>query len=542
MVTMTNKSQLDIGVDLPRTELSEEQMGSVSRELLDELLELIPLAGAEKASLTVRTPLTDEKLADYPRCTAATVAKAVRRARRAQVEWVEKSLSERAAVFLRYHDLILERREEILDLIQLETGKARKNAFEEVADVAMVARYYALNAERHIGPRRRKGALPGLTSTWEYRHPLGVVGFITPWNYPLSLGVTDAIPALMAGNGVVLKPDQQTPFTALWAVRLLQEAGLPLDLFQVVTGKGKELGTPLIDAVDFITFTGSTRTGRIIARQAGERLIGCSLELGGKNAMIVLADADLEAAVDGAIRGSFSNTGQLCISIERLYVHESIFERFLSRFVARTARLELDAELDFDADVGSLVSRQQLEKVSAHVADAVEKGAEVLVGGRARPEIGPFFYEPTVLHGVTDEMLLCAEETFGPLVSVYSFRSAEEAIERANASRYGLNASIWSEDTHRARQLATRIEAGTVNVNEAYAATWASVDAPMGGFKDSGLGRRHGAEGILKYTEPQTVSVQRGLPLAAPSGVDEENYSDLMSGALRILRWIPGLR
>jgi len=509
---------------------------------LSELLKLIPNAGDEVGTIPVESPFTGEIFASTPRCTAATMAMAVRRAARAKEVWQERSFDERGKVFLRYHDLILDRQEEILDLIQLETGKARRHAFEEVLDVAMVCRYYALNAERHLGVKRRKGALPGLTSTKEFHHPLGVVGFIAPWNYPLSLSVTDAVAALMAGNGVVLKPDQQTPFTALWSVKLLQEAGLPLDLFQVVTGKGSELGTPMIDNVDFITFTGSTATGRIIARQAGERLIGCSLELGGKNSMIVMADADFDEAVEGALRGGFSNTGQLCISTERLYVHRDLYDRFVTRFAARAEEMTLGPGLNYDEDLGSLASRQQLEAVTAHVQDALAKGAKLLAGGRARPDIGPYFFEPTVLEKVTDQMDLCAEETFGPVVAVYPFDDVDEVIERANDTEYGLNASLWTGDTGKAEELAIRIETGTVNINEAYAAAWGSMDAPMGGFKASGLGRRHGAEGITKYTESQTVAVQRLVPIAAPEGVEEESYSRLMSNALWLLKRIPGIR
>ncbi len=536
------ESPLPAVIDTEPAQLPEEEMGSISRNRLRQLAALVPLAGDEGPPLQVLSPGTGTRLASYPHGTPAAVRKAVQRARRAQAEWAETDLAERGSILMRYHDLILAHREEILDLIQLETGKARMSAFEEVADVAMVSRYYALNAERHLGPHQRKGALPGLTSTWEHHRPKGVVGFISPWNYPLSMAITDALPALMAGNGAVLKPDQQTPFTALWALQLLQKAGLPYDLFQIVTGKGSELGSPLIEQVDYVAFTGSTKTGRIVARQAAERLIGCSLELGGKNPMIVLADANLESAVEGAIRGCFTNAGQLCISIERLYIDESIYERFIQRLAARVSRLTLGSQLDFEADMGSLVSQAQLEKVESHVLDAVAKGARILAGGRPRPDIGPYYFEPTVLCGVTDEMEIFGEETFGPVVSVSSFEAVEEAIRRANESRYGLNASIWTRNSELGRQVADRIEAGTVNVNEAYAATWGSIDAPMGGFKESGLGRRHGADGILKYTEAQTISVQRGMPIAPPSGVGEENYSELMSGALRLLRWIPGLR
>ncbi len=266
------------------------------------------------------------------------------------------------------------------------------------------------------------------------------------------------------------------------------------------------------------------------------------MELGGKNAMIVLADADLERAVEGAGRACFSNTGQLCISIERLYVQRPVYDDFVARFAARTRTMTMGASLDYSADIGSLVSRRQLEAVQAHVDEAVAGGARVLAGGRHRPELGPFFFEPTVLSGVTPAMRVCTEETFGPVVSVYPFDTVDEVVQAANSSPYGLNFSVWTRRTREGRRLAARLAAGTVNVNDGYAATWASVDAPMGGFKDSGLGRRHGAAGILKYTEPQTVSVQRLLPIAPPRGVSQAAFARFMTVALRTLRRLPGVR
>jgi succinate-semialdehyde dehydrogenase/glutarate-semialdehyde dehydrogenase len=384
--------------------------------------------------------------------------------------------------------------------------------------------------------------MPVLTETWTGYHPLGVVGVIAPWNYPLTLAITDALPALMAGNGVVLLPDAKTPFTALWGASLLSEAGLPRDLFQVVTGYGAELGPALIDSIDFVAFTGSVAVGRLVAGQAAERMIGCSLELGGKNPMIVLDDADLDAAVDGALRGCFASAGQLCLSFERLCVQASVYDPFVSKLVDRTRALKLGTGLGYDADVGSLISEQHLAAVGAQVHDAVSKGARVLAGARARPDIGPWFYEPTILTDVGEGMTLFAEETFGPVVAVYRFDSVPDVVERANCSRYGLNASIWTRDARRGRALASRIQAGSVNVNDAYAPAWASVDAPMGGFKESGLGRRHGAEGILKYTESQTIAIQHGLPLAIPRGISGERTSTIVTGLLRALRRIPGLR
>lgn len=513
----------------------------ITAERIARLASRVAVRG-HRETLEVRAPADGRLVGRIPVGSPEDVREAVRRARVAQEGWFHRTPAERAEVFLRFHDMILERQDEVLDLIQLESGKSRKNAFEEVADTAIVSRYYAVNAERHLSPKRRKGALPGITVAWEHFHPVGVVGVIAPWNYPLSMAITDAIPALMAGNGVVLKPDRHTPFTALWAVDLLIEAGLPRDLLLVVTGHGAELGTPLIESCDFLAFTGSTETGRKVGRQTGEQLIGCALELGGKNPLLVLADADVEAAVAGAVRGCFASAGQLCISIERIYVHDSLYPRFLTRFVQETEALRLGAGFDWETDMGPLISADQLAKVEEHVRDAVAKGATVEAGGRTRPDLGPLFFEPTILTGVTEEMTVFTEETFGPVVAVYRFESVNDAIERANASRYGLNASVWTRDAELGHRVATRLQTGTVNVNEAYAAAWASVDAPMGGFKDSGVGRRHGAEGILKYTESQTVAIQRGMPLAAPAGVGDEVFSRALSATLKALRHIPGLR
>ncbi len=486
------------------------------------------------ATTAITRPLTGEPLVELPVSGAADVAAAYERARAAQREWAKRSPTERARPFIRFHDAILDRREEILDIVQLETGKARRHAFEEVMDAAGCTLYHARRAPRLLGPRRRKGILPMATRALELRQPKGVVGLISPWNYPLALSVTDAAPALLAGNAIVHKPDTQTSLSSLWVLDLLVECGMPADIWQVVVGDPAEIGDPLISGADYVAFTGSTAGGRAIAEKAAARLIGCSLELGGKNPMIVLDDADIERTAKGAIRACFANAGQLCISIERLYVHEKIYDRFAERFADEVRNMRLGA--DYDADMGSLTSRRQLDAVTRHVDDAVAKGAEVLAGGKPCPEAGPLFYAPTVLTAVTEEMDLCRGETFGPVVSLYSFATEDEAVELANGSDYGLNASVWTTNLARGRRLAARIKAGTVNVNEGYASAYASYDAPMGGMKNSGLGRRHGAEGLLKYTEVQTVASQRWVGFEPVMGMPYEKYAATIARALKTMR------
>ena len=416
-------------------------------ELWEHLQSGMTLSGQSYARLPVVAPFTGGVIAEIPGANGADVELAVALARAAQPEWAARSCAERARIFLRFHDLLLDRQDEVLDLIH---GRPARRA------ATPSKRFWIRRWWRGIthGTRRRcsgrggAGArIPVCTKTWEIRHPIGVVGFIVPWNYPLNLAVTDAIAALMAGNAGVLRPDPQSSLTALWAVALLREAGLPRDVLGVVTGEGVALGEALAARADYVMFTGSSRTGRTVGRQAAERLIGCSLELGGKNPQIVLADANVEAAIEGAIRGCFVGAGQVCISIERIYVHESIFERFLEGFGKRAQGLKLGAGFDYSVEMGSLTSTRQLARVEEHVADALAKGATLVAGGRPRPDLGPWFYEPTILTGVRPGMLLFAEETFGPVVSVYSFGDEEEAVRLANASSYGLSASIWTRSS-----------------------------------------------------------------------------------------------
>lgn len=495
------------------------------------------VVAADRVELsTTRTPLTGAPLAELPRSTPPDVVRAVAAARVAQATWAERTPRDRATVLLRFHDLVLQRQSQILDIVQLETGKARLAAYEEVADIAVGCRWLARTGPRLLGDVRHRGIAPGLTGVTQVNHPRGVVGVVSPWNFPLVLSIGDSLPALLAGNAVVLKPDDQTAVTALWAVGLLAEAGLPDGVLQIVLGDGPTVGAALVDAVDYVCFTGSTATGRIVGRRAGERLIGASLELGGKNGAYVADDADLDRAAEGLVRDCFNNTGQQCIGIERLVLHETIAETFLDRFLDRVCRMRLSAGLDFGGDIGSLTSAAQLAKVSGHVDDAVRAGARVLAGGTARPDIGPYFYPPTVLDGVPVTATCYAEETFGPVVAVYRVATDAAAVALMNDGELGLNAAVWTRDVRRGRRIARQVVAGTVSINEAYIATWGSAAAPMGGRRSSGVGRRHGREGLLRFTEPQTIAVQRVVGLGVLYSQGPQRFAGLFTGLLRAAR------
>jgi succinate-semialdehyde dehydrogenase / glutarate-semialdehyde dehydrogenase len=501
--------------------------------------------------LSVEMPFTGEVLGAVPHGNPDDMSAAVAAARAAQPGWAAVPAAEKARILLEFHDLVIANAHEILDLIQLELGKSRKHAYEEVLDTAITARYYAHTATGFLRPRLRQGALPLLTMTREYRRPKGVVGVISPWNYPLMLSISDALAAIMAGNTVVIKPDSQTPFSALWVTRLLTEAGLPDGVVHVVTGPGSELGPTLIAGVDYLMFTGSTATGKLLAQAAAARLIDYSMELGGKNPALVLDDApfglhlggiDLGlSAVDGLAFAISTGAGQVCVSCERLYVQAGVYDRFVPQLAEALQALRLGSSLGWDADVGSLASADQLAKVSAHVDDAVGKGAEVLAGGHARPDLGPYFYEPTLLAGVTSDMRLCRAETFGPVCSVYRFDDVDEAIARINDTDYGLNASIWTRDVSGGKRLAARIQAGTVGINDAYQATWASA-SPMGGFKESGSGRRHGKTGLLRFTETQTVAVERLVAIDRLPLLDHRRYAQVFGVTMRLLKHMPVIK
>ena len=508
---------------------------SISDARVAELVGLIRSTSGETRPL--RAPFTDEEIAQIPVSSLDDVDAAFVAARAAQESWAATPLAQRKRVLRNFQRLLSEHQDEILDLIQLEGGKVRRDAWVEIMHTSLNARYYRRTLDKHLKPERRNPGAPVLMGMRVHHTPKGVVGVISPWNYPLTMAIPDALAAIAAGNAVVQKPDSQSPLTMIAALALLREAGLPDDVWQVVSGSGSVVGAAIIDQADYICFTGSTATGIGIAKKLADRLVGASLELGGKNPMIVLPGADVERTAAGAIHACFHGAGQTCVSIERLYVHDSLYDEFRNAFARRVEALEIGPGDSWDTEIGSLVSADQVEGVVKHIDDAIANGATVVAGGKARPDLGPFFHEPTVLEGVTSAAACYGEETFGPLVSLYRYSDVEDAVRLANEGDYGLNASVWGPERD-AKRIAPRIKAGTINVNEGFMANFASIDTPMGGMRMSGTGRRHGREGILRYTEPQTVAVQRMVPTLLPDRIPFRTRSRIWSFIVNKLGWM----
>jgi acyl-CoA reductase-like NAD-dependent aldehyde dehydrogenase len=463
-----------------------------------------------QTTIEVENPATGGIAGSVPRMAAEDVAPMVARARAAQPGWEALGFEGRARVLRRAQRWVLDNSRRLIETIVSETGKTFNDA--QVAEIGYAAQafgFWAKHARGYLADekvRSRSPLLAGRKLVLRYR-PVGVAGVIGPWNYPLTNTLGDAIPALAAGNAVILKPASATPLTSLLMAEALTECGLPDDVCQVLTGPG-EVGSELIDHVDFVMFTGSTETGRKIAERAAKTLTPVGLELGGKDPMIVLSDADLERAANAAAYYSMQNGGQTCIAVERCYVEEPIYDEFVRLVTDRLARLRQGEPTRPGAvDIGAMTLSAQADIVESHVADALGKGARVALGGRRREGAG-HYYEPTLLLDVDHSMTCMTEETFGPTLPVMKVADAEQALALANDSEYGLQASVWTRDTERGEQLARRIDAGVANVNE-HALSYFALELPMGGWKSSGLGARHGPEGIRKYARRQASVVTR---------------------------------
>ncbi len=460
-------------------------------------------------SIKVRNPATLEQIAELPVASEAEVAAAVTRARKAQPPWQAKSFAERAKHLYRFRDLLIDEQEELADIITAESGKPRSEVYgNELFYLCDVIGFWAKNAETFLRPKTIRPHLFMFKSkkVISAHYPLGVIGIISPWNFPLVLTAGDAVPALMAGNAVVVKPSELTPLTALFVSRLAQKAGFPEDLWQTIVGAA-ETGQALVDHADMIAFTGSVEAGKLVARRAAERLIPVSLELGGKDPAIVLKDANLERAANACVWGALMNSGQVCTSIERIYVEEPAYESFVTKVVEKVRSLRQGPSHE-EIDVGSMSSQEQFNKVKAQVNEAIANGAKALTGGQANSHFPGFFYEPTVLVDVNHDMAVVRDETFGPIIPIIKVRDADEAIRMANDSRYGLDACVFTRDKQAAARMTEQLRTGTVCINDALV-NYIIPDTPMGGVKDSGFGRRHGAEGILKYCQQKTVVVDR---------------------------------
>ena len=468
------------------------------------------LEAASNGMIAVENPATGERIGLVENMSAAQVTGLASRARTAQPGWEGLGFAARAKLMYRLRHWLVKNRARVVDTIVAENGKTREDALlAELFYMADSLGFWAKRAEKYLADERVRTHSPFLLGKKVVvRHrPLGVVGVIAPWNYPLTLGVGDALPALMAGNAVVIKPSEVTPLATQLFVEAAGEVGFPEDVFLLATGDGAT-GAALVDCADMIMFTGSTRTGRKVAARCGERLIPCSLELGGKDPMIVLADADLERAANVAVEWGMRNSGQICMSVERVYVEEPVYEEFVEKVTAKVRALRQGVPAGVGSvDIGAITFPPQIDTIEAHVRDAVEKGARITVGGQRREGSGRFF-EPTVLVNVDHSMSCMTDETFGPTLPIMKVRDEEEAVRLANDTTYGLGSSVFTSDVARGERLARRMKAGVTWINDAIM-SYMAQEAPFGGANESGLGSRHGAHGIRKYCQVQTILTTR---------------------------------
>ena len=463
----------------------------------------------ERRRLRLASPATLEPIDEICVANADDVRAALEAARKAQPAWAGLSVRERARYLVRAQRVLLERQDEFLEVILRESGKPRSEALMmEIFAGCDALGFYAKHAPRFLRTEKKKlhGVLRFLKKLRIRYRPLGVVGVISPWNGPLILGLNPTAQALVAGNAVVLKPSEVTPRSGALVGEIFEAAGLPEGVLQVLIGDG-ETGAALVEAgVDKIAFTGSVATGRKVAEACARRLVPCTLELGGKDPMIVCADADLDRAAGGAVAGAFLNTGQYCCGTERVYVVDEVADAFLAKVLERVAKLRQGAQGEFD--VGPLFWDRQLATVERQVAEAVGQGARVLAGGRRNPELPGLYWEPTVLVDVTHDMALMREETFGPVLPIVRVRDEDEAVRMANDSDFGLGANVWTANVEKGCEIAARIDAGSVCVND-MTMTYGVQEAPFGGLKQSGIGQTNGELGVRSFCWAQPVLVDR---------------------------------
>jgi acyl-CoA reductase-like NAD-dependent aldehyde dehydrogenase len=456
-------------------------------------------------------PASGEVIGRFEMTSPAELPRIVERARRVQEAWGEQSLRERCARLRRLRDVLYQRREEITEIVTRESGKPRFEAL--TADLMVTldaADYYARELPRLLRSERvphHNPAVKAKRGTISYE-PMGVIGVISPWNYPLAIPMGLVIPAVAAGNAVVLKPSELTPWCGALVGELFEQAGFPAGLVQVVQGRG-DVGAALVEArPDKVIFTGSVVTGQRVAEACARHLIPSVLELGGKDAMIVLADANLEVASSAAVWGSFTNCGQACLSVERIYVDRAVAEQFTELCVAKTRKLRVGSGMEPNNEIGPMIRASQMEKVDRHVQDAVARGARILTGGNRRADLGPCFFEPTVVTDVDHSMLLMHEETFGPVLAIRAVANSDEAVRLANDSPFGLGASVWTRDTRKGRQIASQLKVGSVMINDALS-YFGICEAPHGGRGASGWGRTHSRIGLLELVQVKYVDEDR---------------------------------
>jgi succinate-semialdehyde dehydrogenase/glutarate-semialdehyde dehydrogenase len=486
--------------------------------------------------LALANPATLEPIGEIEVQTADDAKAAVEAARKAQPDWAALSFDDRARVMRRALQILLDRQDEFIEVVLRETGKTRSEALMmEIFSVCDSLNFYARNAVKILKTRKVKlhGIMRFMKRVRIAYRPLGVVGVISPWNGPLILAMNPTVQALMAGNAVILKPSEVTPFSGQMVADLFDQAGLPDGLLQVLSGDGETGAALTVAGVDKISFTGSVATGRLVAVACAEQLIPCTLELGGKDAMIVCADSDLDRAAGGAVAGSFMNTGQYCCGTERIYVVDAIADEFTDKVVERVSKLRQGAEGEFD--IGAIFWPDQLAVVEDHMADALAKGAKVLCGGRRNPDLEGLFYEPTVITDVDHEMKIMRDETFGPILAIMRVRDEEHAIQLANDSDYGLGGNVWTRDKQQGVEIAQRLTTGSVCVND-MTMTYGIQEAPFGGRKNSGVGQVNGETGLRGYCHAEPIILDRfGGRQAAKMYPASRKNDDGMQKFMRLL-------